>query len=1498
MRIGDLIRFDSDLFFEGAVQLRWLDTKPNRAKQAASNFVFHGPRYHGIDDTNVGGGARDYPLIDTASFVRDLVLLLSNNHDSLNEKNTLWLAVAGYGSGKSHLALTIAELLQYPESDESKEILQRVKSADLEIGSTLAKELKVIEKPVLVVALDGSSNFHLGNELSRSVIRQLKAIGADLSPIQELSPRFKLAEDFVQRNYKIRSQEFQSALPDLDQESVCIQLQENNESIYDSVDHIYELANGNHIPVEGQESAQDLITTVCNVYCGSEGPFSSLLFLFDEFGRYLEYVAEKPLLAGDFVLQQIYQGIQDNSNRASFVGFIQYELKAYLNRFNSKDLKQLQRYIGRYDTAHKHHLSTNLETLFAHLIHKRDVEKIELSFKRFEVEKKWQKKHPILVKSLTGFSNLPVWGEFEKFNRVIVLGCWPLDPLTTWFLTQQQDIVQSRSALSFIKEALDSVAKEEIETASSCIFTIPVADIVLRSLLPEIIAAEQMRGGSIAESLQTLLEKHASHLSKDDRRVLAAVMVVDKLRTKVRDQEIVNQLLQLATGLESLDLENSLTNLSSELGAVEWNAELGQYELITDAATRGQFQKQLRKQIALIDDKQVLEIFVARGKHYLDVLGDIDTDFSQVHHINTREWQFSATLAHPEIVSQVLKRAIDDWEQAIFPDSPKGQVIYCLQGIEGDSSIVLDIARDQVAKKISTNKIKSMPIWLILLQDFNGEIIEYLRRVYVLDQGFDDREQENYHRFIPDEKNRCLRVLGERVTGALKNRKDIVAGLNNTPSGRLKAVGQSIFESIYKDVIPFPFDGFATQNGAGAADCAQLARALVDKQVSIGWIGTQPRRLANRATNLLAKSWNIFSNEGTIKNTPNHPELAKLLSGIELNLQENPNQNLGEIYDDLLLPPLGFNASSAIIILGLLIGKESPARLLRLDNDSCAVADWLLQVFPSSRYKHFFDKKVLNRTNLIFLDEDAISRWRKYIDSWEEEQNYSSLVKLANDAIKMRELDPLPETLKGSFMYLQDKSNLAAKEIFFIENKIREWDRGIEKAEQRASVHHAIEIGHKVLRTANEMEGSSKWPNNYVLECHKQLEFVREIISYEIGNWIPRQNCQSIAQISEFRERTEKEAKWLDELGFRQESQDLSSQTLSSISKAEELQKFSLTLAQCNDYPHQPKPTDSTPVRTLRDSITLGDDLISGVSGATAALSSSDINAYISAITQRQSVLKAALKKQQESLGIMYSLELNSHEKIQEALVKINRLRDIFVGTRDEDEINEMAIQLERILVDVQAWVTSGVSEERLGEVLVKQIEQQLVIFNEYMETKEIEPAWNAVDIYHSLMKEQLDIVARHSEEWVNPRLVLGEGISSLNLRQCISLKEELIEAPAYLSLDHLNRIMKLQKEVQTRIEELEETERSSIVKNWLKKYREIDDVIQLDRYMIEELLKDLQHPPCDLNAEERDAVNPIKNQLIKRIDQLSLDELFSRIEDLSKEYQMKIMKKLKELLG
>ena len=278
--VKDIVHFRDDLFFEGAVQLRWVKDNPDRAERAATNFVFHGPRYHAVDSSSPADG---YVLKDTATFVAKIVKEIAEGNEK--QGNPFSLAIAGYGSGKSHLAVTLAKLIANPGASTANVIRESVARADNEVGHQLSESLELLGKPVLVVPLDGMANFNLGSEIARQIILQLKNAGCNLSAIEELSPRFNIAANFVLRNFSLRQADFEEVLPGLNELAIIERLDEHDEASYAAVDTIYEAANGAHIPVEGNESVQDLIATVTAQYCSSDGPFSGLFILFDEFGR-------------------------------------------------------------------------------------------------------------------------------------------------------------------------------------------------------------------------------------------------------------------------------------------------------------------------------------------------------------------------------------------------------------------------------------------------------------------------------------------------------------------------------------------------------------------------------------------------------------------------------------------------------------------------------------------------------------------------------------------------------------------------------------------------------------------------------------------------------------------------------------------------------------------------------------------------------------------------------------------------------------------------------------------------------------------------------------------------------------------------------------------------------------------------------------------------------------------------------------------------------------
>ena len=73
MKVGEIVKFQSENFFEGAVQLRWANDRPEQAKNAAEAFIFHGPKYHAANEAENDGIEGGYRLKDSASFVNDLL---------------------------------------------------------------------------------------------------------------------------------------------------------------------------------------------------------------------------------------------------------------------------------------------------------------------------------------------------------------------------------------------------------------------------------------------------------------------------------------------------------------------------------------------------------------------------------------------------------------------------------------------------------------------------------------------------------------------------------------------------------------------------------------------------------------------------------------------------------------------------------------------------------------------------------------------------------------------------------------------------------------------------------------------------------------------------------------------------------------------------------------------------------------------------------------------------------------------------------------------------------------------------------------------------------------------------------------------------------------------------------------------------------------------------------------------------------------------------------
>ena len=1502
-KLKEIVTFQNELFFDGAVQLSWVLKNVELAKNAAEAFVFHGPKYHSSGDSDGEAIDRAYKLKDTVSFINDLLSSILDDNKT-NRSNPFWLVVAGYGSGKSHLALTCSELLSNPNINHqtTNNILNKIHNADSSLGKEIEAKLSSLSKPVLILPLDGMSGFHLGSELNKVVIQQLNNHNIDTQAIRDLSPRFTIAENFTSINFEDRLKEFNQALKNQTLEEICKKLQENDEETFEAVDRIYLAANGTNIPIEGHESAQDLIDTLSSDYCGDKNYFSNVVLAFDEFGRYLEYASEKPNIAGDAALQQIFQGIQDNSDKIKFIGFIQYELKAYLKRFSVENQRQLQRYVTRYDTAEKWYLSTNLETIFANMIGKNNLLLNKL-WEESNADQVAQQSWDTLSPLLPNFKKFPVWGNPEEFKLKIAKGCWPLHPYSVWFLTRLKDLVQSRSSLTFIKSVLEKVSNDET-LINNNIRQVSAAELVLdtEGFLDELVSAEESSGSTTVETLQDLLEKYSDRLSRKENLTLSGVAIIEKSKIGKQSRDTNDKILSEATGLTDAAIDESIRSLS-DLGTLEWNDHLGQYELIIDGATKGQFQQWLRKQQAEIGNDAVKDLFIKHGHAYLDVLNNVKTDFGRNQNTSSIEWEFESKLAHTNSVESVINSSFKEWGDATLHKDPKGKIIYLYLHDQDNLRDTEKLINTTFESSLSEAKQAKAPIWIVGLIDRDRNIAEHLTKLYLLQEKMGEADKDKYNRFVIEETNRSKEALKIYAADAIRERNYWMAGFKeqpNTSNARLKATGTAIFEEVYPKAIPFPFDGFSSVSGGGPADAAQLARALMMQQVTGPWVTAQAVRLQNRVNALLVQCWKAFSTTGNLS-APSNSEIKKLYDHIETRHKDDPQRTLLDTYLELIAPPYGLNASSAAILMGFLIGLKNPQRRIVFEGEVKLVNDWAPDVITSKAGKHSFDKTKLNKSSLIFLTGDVVDQWQEFLNKWELEVQIDIKIDLWEQAKQMVQSSPVPESLEAKFQLLEKYSLEAAENLNAFQKKITGWEKGLEKAERTQRVEFAIKIGGAVNKFKTQdmfQEKKFHWPAECITECDSLIGLAKSQIRSEVSSWIPRVSCNSVAQIQEFRKKTEKAVIYLKDLGFTQESALLEAQKDRSVFRVEECQKHQLTIDQCEQYPSQPSSADqSMSVTNLKNQIKLGDGLIKNIQETAGALNENEIGAHIKAIQERKALFEIALKGHTIRLTNLYEKKLLSKEDLMHARAEIDALRELFLDSRDLEEIYEMSKIISRVIADRESWKLVNASVERSEELLESQIQEQVNSLNSFIEAEDMDPVWDITSIYESLKNEAIENTKERSESWLNTRLIDTQQIQQLDLNRCEELLGELSNSPSFLSSAGAKKIKDMCLALETRTSSIKEDKRKEEITIWSKSFLNLANVKKLNINDLKRLLDDLRTAPCEIKPEEQDELEPIKLKLTAQLDKLSVNALFERILNLENEQQEDILCRLTEHL-
>ncbi|NMA47275.1 MAG: hypothetical protein GX945_12015 [Lentisphaerae bacterium] len=631
--LGSVVRFRGDKLFNGAVSIDWFDADEKKAAAASAAFVFHGPTYHGVSQADIGS-SHGHRLQDSASFVKAVV-----DHCYGLDDVPFTLAIAGYGTGKSHLALTIGRLLDNPTGSEADSILAGLAAADQNIAANLRTLLTDTKQPCLVLALNGMRSVDLASETTRQIIRQVQKRGLNTRPLDELRPRFKQAESLL-RMAKDNLELINAVLSACDASTVdeiIAKLEQQDDAVYRQVNTVLEQHNI-RISAYGGESVRDVIDLAAREYCGVGKAFKSILILFDEFGRYTEFATTRSHIAGSGALQDLFEAVQNNTGKVCFVGFIQFELNAYVQRVAVEHRNEIMRYVTRYQTANKAFLSINLETLIANLIEKRDVPFLDSMLNTDAAREESMQIMSSIGKWFPSSQHHHLWQDDSRFHNVVRKGCWPLSPYAVWLLFHLAAAgkhLQERSVLALLGETFDRFQNYPIDGSKSSVLW-PV-DLLTESLQHELISSEESgQQGAITHSYASAMARHGMQFMTDHIRILQAIVLAAKMGLRVSHKNDATAALAALAGLSVEIAAGNLQELSDEFNIVEWDEGFKQFDILGDAVPKAQFLAYIRQRVnSTYDVKGKANLFSSKAKEWCDDLGDRECDFGEENKIST-----------------------------------------------------------------------------------------------------------------------------------------------------------------------------------------------------------------------------------------------------------------------------------------------------------------------------------------------------------------------------------------------------------------------------------------------------------------------------------------------------------------------------------------------------------------------------------------------------------------------------------------------------------------------------------------------------------------------------------------------------------------------------------------------------------------------------------------------------------------------------------------------
>ncbi|ULM96192.1 hypothetical protein L8956_20635 [Peribacillus frigoritolerans] len=1385
-KIKDILRFKKELYFNGAVQVDWYYRKEKQV-DIAESFVFHGPEYFGVSEEDIT--YKSHKLVDTASFTN---IVANKLYKETNGSNFI-TTIAPYGTGKSHLAVTLASL--FGNSRINSKVLSNLNVVDEKVGKDVSE---LISKPNIVLMLNGMKDFNLNYEILNATQKALKMHNVDSSFLKTLTKSYDIAKNFVSNTYinfeEVYIENAKSLLPQISSSLLKDYLVDNilqDTNVFEVINKVYFHVNGTYIRWDEGVSAGDILLKISKTLCGDRDQFNKVMVLFDEFGRFIEFASSYPTRAGDSALQQIYEAIQDSNDKILFVGFIQSDLKSYLTRVDRSS--NIIRYVGRYEASEKIHLSSNLETIFANLIERTNnkafKELIETKVNKDNEISKWKEFHSDMLSWLPAAQNSSVWSSFNFFKKVVLEGIYPMHPLTTWMLSNLSSWLQQRSSLTFLEKEIQNFGEVKLHEFGD-LPLIPATSIIQSDFFQELLAAEQdgRKQSEYCILYNQVLVKYGDKLDDRQKSVLAANLILRIGRFKTKSLQEVKKALFYTSNLNEKEIDLALTTLENEFGVISFDDTAKVFDFVADATGINDFKRilQQKKNKISLDLKLVFE---STAKELLE-LGIIENSFAQRNFVVSNEWKYTQQLLHiDEITNEFLLSYKNDWDLSTNPEQPKGKIIWLYVPMGTAESKLSSLKL--ILKKLKFDKV---PISFFILDDkeeaFYNAILDYQ-----VSKLFKEEEKIKYARFIPEYISKTEMIVKDKFINLASQRLIIDGEEIVKINQRLNVFTESEFIKLYPDLIPFPFTGFANRALTKPKQSLSRIARLILTGMNYQIVHSETTDMRNRIEEILFEgkvgAWGVLNNNYQLI-SPTNIKVRKIFNSFDKYLTEKGQLNVSDIFDEYQKPPYGLNDYSLALLIAVYLAQRKIETRVNIEDNRLRLEEWGKEIY--------LDKEVRIRTlldtTIYKVNIDELST--KYLTLYakvERNNDIELCPVLFRELEQLKIEEDIPDELQDKVTHIEMILQIGMKLFEKTSKNIGSLRANYDKAVREKDLKKLFEVIEACEGINGYIDNSTIYIYNekHVETSSSLIKKSHQFIQKEFSDWLLKLKCQNIGQVTLFEKWVKATIGYFNKYDYKQEArltQSKLEKILDDLTIVHKLQNINGTVM---DYIRKSTPNDNTSFEQLQDLKKEGQELIDFILGHN--VDRNYLDSYLDKLEPRVDQISNYINKLTQQITEVDDafFDLTDITACEAVLKKAKILLQKQLKEEDKLNIEQSADEVQNFLNDI----------EKVKEIKNNRIEL-------FTELQVLENKWSEIysdidfiPIISSFRNSMINQINELEIKWYQKYLKDSDTEIIWDVSKCTTWLNDTKITPHFLSQDTVDVYETMREKIMLRLNEL-----------------------------------------------------------------------------------------------